>query len=131
MAQKVLIQLVDDLDGTASADVTKVEFGLDGVTYEMDLRSDNAERIRTVLGEYIPHARRTGGRRNRGASAGPSSDAGEAAAIREWAHENGIELAARGRIPGHILEKYQEAKRAAESPKKPRTTKRRAKAAAN
>ena len=131
MAQKVLIQLVDDLDGTASVDVAKVEFGLDGVMYEMDLSSDNAERIRAVLGEYIPHARRTGGRRNRGAAAGParSSDASEAGAIREWAHQNGIELAARGRIPGHVVEKYQEAKRAAESPKKPRAAKRRAKTA--
>jgi hypothetical protein len=134
MAQKVLIQLVDDLDGTASVGVAKVEFGLDGVTYEVDLSADNAERIRTMFGEYIPHARRTGGRLNRGTSAGASrsSDASEASAIREWAQQNGIELAARGRIPGHVVEKYQDAKQAAvESPKKARATKRRTKATAN
>ena len=133
MAQKVLIQLVDDLDGTASADVTKVEFGLDGVTYEMDLSSDNAERIREVFGEYIPRARRTGGRLNRGAPTrtARSADANEAAVIREWAQQNGLQLAARGRIPGHVVEKYQEAKQAAETPKKPRATKRRAKVAAS
>jgi hypothetical protein len=134
MAQKVLIQMVDDLDGTASADVAKVEFGLDGVTYEVDLSSGNAERIREVLGEYIPHARRTGGRLNRGTPAGASrsSDVSEASAIREWAQQNGVELAARGRIPGHVVEKYQEAKRVAEeSPKKVRATKRRTKVTAS
>lgn len=134
MAQKVLIQMVDDLDGTASANVAKVEFGLDGVTYEVDLKPGNAERMRELLGEYISHARRTGGRLHRSAPAGASrsSDASEAGAIREWAQRNGIELAARGRIPGHVVEKYQEAKRAAEeSPKKVRVTKRRAKAAAS
>jgi len=130
MAQKVLIQLVDDLDGTASDDVAKVEFGLDGVAYEVDLKTENAERIRAVLQEYIPHARRTGGRRSRGAGTGSSrsSDASEASAIREWAHQNGIELAARGRIPGHVVEKYHAAKQATETPKK-RAGKRRTKAA--
>ena len=126
MAQKVLIQLVDDLDGTASVG--------DAVKSEVDLSADNAERIRTMFGEYIPHARRTGGRLNRGTSAGASrsSDASEASAIREWAQQNGIELAARGRIPGHVVEKYQDAKQAAaESPKKARATKRRTKATAN
>ena len=131
MAQKVLIQIIDDLDGTASADVAKVEFGLDGVTYEMDLSADNAGRIRVVLEEYIQHARRTGGRLNRSAPAASlrSSDASEAGAIREWAQQNGIELAARGRIPGHVVAKYQDAKQAAESPKKA-PAKRRTKASA-
>ena len=40
MAQKVKIILVDDLDG-GSADET-VRFGLDGVSYEIDLSSGNA-----------------------------------------------------------------------------------------
>ncbi|WP_252920646.1 Lsr2 dimerization domain-containing protein, partial [Mycolicibacterium smegmatis] len=36
MAKKVTVTLVDDFDGEATADET-VEFGLDGVTYEIDL----------------------------------------------------------------------------------------------
>jgi len=130
MAQKVLVQLVDDLDGTASADVAKFEFGLDGVMYEMELTSDNAERVRKILGEYIPNARRTGGRLNRGARS-TSAGSGEAGQIREWAQSNGIELAARGRIPTHVVEQYNEAKDARENPKKPRATRRRAKATAS
>jgi len=47
MAQKVKIILVDDLD-EGSADET-VRFGLDGVSYEMDLSTANAESLRKAL----------------------------------------------------------------------------------
>ena len=40
MAQKVFVSLVDDIDGS-EADET-VEFGLDGVNYEIDLSAENA-----------------------------------------------------------------------------------------
>jgi hypothetical protein len=46
MAQKVLIQLVDDLDGSASEDITTVTFGLDGANYEIDLTANNAAKLR-------------------------------------------------------------------------------------
>jgi hypothetical protein len=112
MAQKVLIQLVDDLDGTSSEDVSTVLFGLDGVTYEIDLSDDNAERLRDALADYVGSARRTGGRIKRGSKlgSGQASANGEAGQIREWANENGYELSARGRIPSHVVEAYQEAK---------------------
>jgi hypothetical protein len=112
MAQKVLVQLVDDLDGTSSHDVTTVLFGLDGVTYEIDLTEANAERLRDSLAEYVESARRVGGRVKRGARPGAGSkaaSASEAGQIREWAQENGFELAGRGRIPSHVVEAYQEA----------------------
>jgi hypothetical protein len=112
VAQQVLVQLVDDLDGTASNDVTAVQFGLDGVTYEIDLRDANAEKLRGVLAAYVASGRRTGGRVKRGtrpAGGAGSSANGEAGQIREWALANGIELAARGRIPGHVVESYREA----------------------
>lgn len=117
MAQQVLVQLVDDLDGTSSDDVSTVHFGLDGVEFEVDLSSPNAEKLRKALGEYVAVARRTGGRKRRGVSpsSGPSSQ-GEAGLIREWALGNGIELAGRGRIPGHVIEAYQEAKLAEAKP---------------
>lgn len=113
MAQKVLVQLVDDVDGTPSDDVTTVEFGVDGVVYEIDLNSVNAERLRTVFADYVAAARRTGGRLKRGSRpGGRASDPGEAGMIREWALGNGFELSGRGRIPGHVVEAYKEAKRA-------------------
>jgi hypothetical protein len=112
MAQKVLVQLVDDLDGTSSHDVTTVLFGLDGVTYEIDLTEANAERLRESLAEYVESARRVGGRVKRGTRPGAGSkaaSASEAGQIREWAQENGFELAGRGRIPSHVVEAYQQA----------------------
>jgi hypothetical protein len=112
MAQKVLVQLVDDLDGTSSQDVTTVLFGLDGVSYEIDLTDANAERLRESLASYVESARRVGGRIKRGTRAAAGSkaaSANEASQIREWAQENGYELAGRGRIPSHVVEAYKQA----------------------
>lgn len=118
MAQKVVVQMVDDLDGTLSDDVSTISYGLDGVEYEVDLSASNAENLRKVFEEYVAVARRTGGRKRRGVSPSGSgaSNQGEAGAIREWANENGYDLAARGRIPGHVVEAYHEAKTAEQKP---------------
>jgi Lsr2 len=112
MAQKVLVQLVDDLDGTSSQDVTTVLFGLDGVSYEIDLTDENADRLREALAAYVDSARRVGGRIKRGtkpAAGSKAASANEASQIREWAQENGFELAGRGRIPSHVVEAYKAA----------------------
>jgi hypothetical protein len=110
MAQKVLVQFVDDLDGSSSEDVATVQFGLDGVSYEIDLNAANAERLRKIYAEHVTAARRTGGRLKPGTRPGGSAArSGEAAQIREWALENGFGLSGRGRIPAHVIEAYQEA----------------------
>jgi hypothetical protein len=117
MAQKVLVQLVDDLDGSSSDDVSTVHFGLDGVEYEIDLNEGNAERIRKIFADYVAAARRTGGRVKRGtSSAGRSAGSGDAGKVREWALENGFELSGRGRIPSNVIEAYKEAQQAAAQP---------------
>src|SRR4051812_6767976 len=110
MAQKVLVQFVDDLDGTSSEDVSTVQFGLDGVSYEIDLNETNAEQLRKIYADYVAAARRTGGRlKSGGRSGGKAARSGEAGQIREWALENGYELSGRGRIPSHVVEAYKEA----------------------
>jgi len=111
MAQKVLIELVDDIDGNPGDDVSTVQFGLDGVTYEIDLRDDNSEKLRNSLSEFVGSARRVGGRLRRGTklSTGNSTGSSEAGQIREWANANGFELSARGRIPGHVVDAYRQA----------------------
>ena len=68
MAKKVTVTLVDDFDGEGAADET-VEFGLDGVSYEIDLSSKNAAKLRNDLKQWVDAGRRVGGRR-RGRSAG-------------------------------------------------------------
>lgn len=60
VAQKVQVLLVDDLDG-GEADET-VTFALDGKTYEIDLTTANADKLRGLLEPYVKGGRRTGGR---------------------------------------------------------------------
>jgi hypothetical protein len=64
MAQKVTVELEDDLDG-GPADET-VRFGFDGSDYEIDLSNRNAAKFRRQLEPFIDHARRAGrGQRRR------------------------------------------------------------------
>lgn len=114
MAQKVLVQLVDDLDGTSSNDISTVTFGLDGVTYEIDLNADNASNLRNHLADYIAAARRTGGRVRRGGSpaGGSGRNREQTQAIREWAKKNGHEVSDRGRIPAAVIEAFETAQAA-------------------
>jgi hypothetical protein len=109
MAQKVQVLLVDDLDG-GEADET-VTFALDGKTYEIDLTTANADKLREALEPYTKGGRRTGGRAatSRGktrASAGAGQDT---AKIRAWAKENGYEVNDRGRVPASVREAYEKA----------------------
>jgi hypothetical protein len=110
MAQLQIVELVDDLDGTISDDISTVTFGLDGVDYEIDLTQGNADGLRGVFEEFVEHARRAAGRRQRGTRPAGTGSGPDAAAIREWAQTTGVELAARGRIPAHVIEAYREAK---------------------
>lgn len=122
MAQQVLVQLVDDLDGTTSTDVATVLFSLDGVTYEIDLTEENAERLRGSLAQYVESARRVGGRIKRGSKAGQNGSGGaskDAGLVRAWANENGYGLSGRGRIPSHVVEAYRTAKADEEKSTKP------------
>ncbi|HTF45902.1 MAG TPA: Lsr2 family protein [Pseudonocardia sp.] len=112
MAQKVTVSLIDDLDGD-KADET-VEFGLDGKSYEIDLSSGNADKLRDALASYVAAARRPGGRRRSGgggpAAAAtarrPSVDREQNQAIRDWARKRGMKVSDRGRIPADVLEAY-------------------------
>jgi hypothetical protein len=112
MAQKVLVSLVDDLDGS-EADET-VEFGLDGVSYQIDLSAENAEELRDALAQYVEHARRAGGRKRaattRAAGRAParpaSADREQNQAIRAWARKNGYQVSDRGRIPSEVVDAY-------------------------
>lgn len=126
MAQKVVVELVDDLDGTVSDDISTVSFGLDGAEYEIDLAENNAERLREVLADFVAAARRTGGRIKRGAA--PPKQAPRATAnreqtkaIREWARHNGFELADRGRIPFNVVEAFEDAHTTPSKTKKSRS----------
>ncbi|QFZ19184.1 histone-like nucleoid-structuring protein Lsr2 [Saccharothrix syringae] len=112
MARQVLVRLVDDLDGSSSEDVATVSFGLDGVSYEIDLSAGNARRLHDALAQFIAHADKVGKRSRRGAATtrrGPRRSSETSKAIREWARRNGHDLADRGRLPAHVVEEFREA----------------------
>ena len=103
------VTLVDDFDGEGAADET-VEFGLDGVSYEIDLSAKNAAKLRNDLKQWVEAGRRVGGRR-RGRSAGTGRgraaiDREQSAAIRDWARRNGHNVSTRGRIPADVIDAF-------------------------
>lgn len=108
MAQKTILELVDDLDG-GQADES-VAFALDGVEFVIDLSADNATRLRETLAEFVGHARRTGGRKQRGKLAVVAGNGKpDTQAVREWARSQGETVAERGRVPQALVIKFQEA----------------------
>lgn len=109
MAQKVQVLLVDDIDG-GEADET-VTFALDGKTYEIDLTTANADKLRGLLEPFVKGGRKTGGRASagtRGRVVAKPRATGEPSAeeLRAWAAENGYEVNTRGRVPASIKEAY-------------------------
>jgi len=109
MAQKVVVQLTDDLDGGKAAET--VAFGLDGRAYTIDLSARNAKALRKVLAPYLDSGRRV---RTSGSSRGRAGAAtvrrgSSTQEVREWARSQGIDVADRGRIPGDLAAKFQAA----------------------
>ncbi len=109
MAQRTQIVLEDDVDG-GTADET-VTFGLDGVSYEIDLSAKNANRLRDALATWIGHGRRSGGRRvtGRRASAPSGGRRNDLSSVREWARANGHSVSDRGRVAASVQEAYDKA----------------------
>jgi hypothetical protein len=118
MAQRTVVQLVDDIDGTeiTGNQGETVTFGLDGATYEIDLTSKNAQQFREAIRVYVSNGRRLGSGRGRHvgngrASTGPSTkrDPQQTKAIKDWARANGHKVADRGRISQSVLDAYEAA----------------------
>lgn len=107
MAQKVTIELEDDLTGGPADETLRFEF--DGSEYEIDLSEKNARTFRSQLAPFAEHARKV--------AQGPARRAVRTAAgrqrsgaVRAWARDHGIEISARGRIPARVMEQYQAAR---------------------
>ncbi|MDA2804061.1 histone-like nucleoid-structuring protein Lsr2 [Nocardiopsis suaedae] len=110
MAQKVKVELIDDLDGT-EADET-IQFGLDGKNFEIDLTTENADKLRKALQEFVGAARKAQNKPARGSTRqakrqGPDRE--RSAEIRAWAKQQGKQVNERGRIPATIVAEYEAA----------------------
>jgi hypothetical protein len=106
MAQKVIVELEDDLTG-GPAEQT-VRFAFEGSDYEIDLSAKNAAAFGKKLAPYLEHARRAG----RAPARGPGRTAAARQRwgdIRAWAKEHGLAVSERGRIPADVVQQYQAA----------------------
>ena len=108
MAQRVVVQKTDDLDGSEATHT--VTFALEGVNYEIDLNDAHAEELRAAIRQYASAARRLSGAPRRASAGAIKSASGyDPRAVRAWAASNKVELPARGRIPAAVLEQYRAA----------------------
>ncbi len=109
MAQRVEVVLIDDVDGGDAAET--VTFGLDGVTYEIDLSDKNARKLRDDFASWSGHARRAGsaGRSVGRKRTGTTTKRSDLSAVREWARQNGHTVSERGRISAEVQEAYDKA----------------------
>lgn len=117
MAQKIEVQLIDDLDGSEATQT--ITFGFDGVEYAIDLNDENGSRLKEILTIHASVARRVSGRKARSANKVKSGEPSEAQTIREWVRAQGHEISDRGRIPQKWVEEYHQSKNVAQEPSQP------------
>ncbi|MHA7218165.1 histone-like nucleoid-structuring protein Lsr2 [Arthrobacter sp. MDT1-48-3] len=111
MAQRVQVQLVDDLSGEEAQET--VRFALDGTNYEIDLTEQNANALRSALSGYVDKGRKAGsGKQSAGSPKASSSRSKreDTQQIRQWAQENGFNPSSRGRITQSIIDAYNESR---------------------
>ena len=118
MAQKVITEFVDDIDGSPAE--RTFSFAVDGTNYEIDLSAENIAEFKSAIGGFIESARKVKGSRsgngrrahNAGANGGRQSR-DQTRAVREWARRQGHNISDRGRIPSSIQQAFDQAHAAA------------------
>jgi hypothetical protein len=124
MAERIVRQLIDDIDGTEIADGggQRIEFSIQGVDYQIDLSNANFAKMDKALKPYVLAAAKVRGtkthRPTKASGKGSPSEqvaksSGKATskqqAIRDWARKNGHDVADRGRIKAEIVEAFEAA----------------------
>jgi hypothetical protein len=113
MAKATVDVLVDDLDG--SEGVETVRIGWNGDWRELDLSRKNLASLSKALDKYWNVSRpvsaegRSSRRRRNTTSSRSAKARRDPKLIRAWARDNGISVPARGRIPGEVERRYNEA----------------------
>lgn len=127
MAERIIRQLIDDLDQTEIIDGKggSVEFALRGTNYSIDLTDANIAKLDKALAPFVQAAAKAFGsatptprsttsstrKRRTGRRTTKRANTNSTATVRAWAAENGLEVSARGRIPASVSEAYDVAHR--------------------
>lgn len=109
MALQAKYILIDDIDGSNAKDT--VSFAVGRNYYEIDLNLGHLDEFNRDLDKWIKYARKVSARKAGRSGRVGSGTPNDAAKVRAWAEEQGIELAQRGRIPNAVREQYEEAMR--------------------
>ena len=107
MVTKMSVVITDDLDG--SGDAEPVSFGLDGMSYEIDLAAKNRAKLEKALAPFIAAGRRLPARAGRRRPSRASGTSVDNAAIRAWAKTAGLQVSERGRISADVIRQHQAA----------------------
>lgn len=108
MAQRVVTILSSDISGKEieAGKGETVSFSLDGVNYEIDLTTKEADELRAALKTYVDAGRRKTARIPARRVGGSGRSPEELAHVRAWAKENGHEVSERGRIKKDVLDAF-------------------------
>jgi hypothetical protein len=114
MAQKVIREFVDDIDGSPAE--RTFTFTVDGTHYEIDLSSENIKEFNDAIAGFVESARKVkaggNGHRTRKVSSaisGSGRSREQTQAVREWARRQGHSINDRGRIPASIQQAFDQA----------------------
>ncbi|MGD7003512.1 histone-like nucleoid-structuring protein Lsr2 [Corynebacterium halotolerans] len=109
MARREVTQYFDDLDSTplGEEDLHIVRFGFEGTDYILDLSEQNAQKFQQLMEPYVKAARKMS--TPKAPRRESVSTRGNSRAIRQWAQEQGMKIANRGKIPHEIIDAYHKA----------------------
>ena len=110
MARQFIEKVMDDLTGEEipAGRGETIRFAVNGSDYTIDLNAKNAKSFWTALEPYIKNGTRIGRSGRRPASSKGSKE--DLRAIREWARNNGYDVADRGRVSQETKDAYYTAK---------------------
>ncbi|AJT42487.1 Lsr2 dimerization domain-containing protein [Psychromicrobium lacuslunae] len=108
MAQREVIEHIDDLTGEVVDDVRTVRFGFEGLDYEIDLSGANASEFMRILAPYLRKSRRVRRARQGASNSLPASEV-PVTVKRSWLLENGFAVSKAGRMKLEHHEAYAKA----------------------
>jgi nucleoid-associated protein Lsr2 len=108
VAQKVSVTFACDYDSREipSGEHLTRSFSLDGRDYEIDLCEKHSQKFDETMRRFAEKARRVTSRVSR-TKRRTTAHRRRSAEIRSWAKRSGMGISDRGRIPAHVIHKYE------------------------
>jgi len=108
VAQKVSVTFACDYDSREIPDGQQLtrSFSLDGRDYEIDLCEKHSQKFDESLKRFADKARKATSR-VRSTKRRTAAHRQRSADIRAWAKRSGIQVNDRGRIPAHVIAKFE------------------------